>query len=133
MYAYRSFWVFTHAHLPVRSRTGPIFPNVGLEFPLRVLLAHVPPMVMPTPQRYAYYSGTSWEAWLWSVRLNLPEFTWLVTCPIVTGHYLFQCLKEMFFGYLNALGGRRESMAIENSQRARHSLVSSVYYMVRHS
>ena len=34
------------------------------------------------------------------VRLNLPAFTWLISCSIVTDHYLFQCLKAMFFGYL---------------------------------
>ena len=33
-------------------------------------------------------------------RLNLPEFTWLISCSIVTDHYLFQCLTAMFFGYL---------------------------------
>ena len=34
------------------------------------------------------------------VRLNLPEFTWLISSSVVTNHYLFQCLKAMFFGNL---------------------------------
>ena len=39
------------------------------------------------------------------VRLDLPEITWLISCSIVTDHFLFQCLKAMFFGYLQELGG----------------------------
>ena len=42
---------------------------------------------------------------LWGgVRLNLPEFTWLISCSIATDHYLFQCLKATFFGYLQVVG-----------------------------
>ena len=36
--------------------------------------------------------------------LNLAEFTWLISCSIATDHYLFQCLKAMFFSYLQAVG-----------------------------
>ena len=42
------------------------------------------------------------------VELNLPEFTWLISCCIATDQYLFQCVKAMFFGYLQAIGA--ESM-----------------------
>ena len=34
------------------------------------------------------------------VRLNLPELMWSVSCSVVTDHYLFQCLKAVFFDYL---------------------------------
>ena len=34
--------------------------------------------------------------------LNLPEFTWLVHCPIVIDHCLFQYL--MFFSCLHGVG-----------------------------
>ena len=37
-----------------------------------------------------------------SARLNLPEPAFLINCPIVTNHYLFQCLKD-----------RRTSIGIE--------------------
>ena len=37
-------------------------------------------------------------------RLNLPEFTWLVSCAIVTDHYSFECPRGMSFGYLYAVG-----------------------------
>ena len=46
------------------------------------------------------------------VKLNLTEFTWFASVYIFTDHYLFQCLKVIFFGYLQAVGGRRASMAI---------------------
>ena len=64
---------------------------------------------------------------LWGVRLNLSEFTWLVSCSIVTSHYLFQYLKAMFFGYLNGVGNRRASLVIKIFECARHSLTSSGY------
>ena len=38
------------------------------------------------------------------VRLNLPEFTWLISCSIVTDHYIFQRFKGLFFGYLQEVG-----------------------------
>ena len=38
------------------------------------------------------------------VRLNLPEFTWLVSCAIVTDLYSFQYRKPMSFGYLYTVG-----------------------------
>ena len=58
------------------------------------------------------------------VKLNLTEFTWFESFYIFTDHYLFQSLKVIFFGYLQAAGGGA-SMAIENFQCGRHSLVSS--------
>ena len=42
--------------------------------------------------------------WLRGVRLNLPEFTWLVSCAIVNGFYSFQCPEAMSFGYSYAVG-----------------------------
>ena len=39
------------------------------------------------------------------VKLNLTEFTWFVNFYIFTDHYLFQCLKAIFSGYLQAAGG----------------------------
>ena len=41
-----------------------------------------------------------------SVELNLTEFTWFVSFYIFTDHYLFQCLKAIFFGCLQAAGGQ---------------------------
>ena len=38
------------------------------------------------------------------LRLNFPEFTWLVNCSIVTDRYLFQFLKAIFSGYLLVVG-----------------------------
>ena len=38
------------------------------------------------------------------VGLSLPESTRLVGCSIATDHYLFQCRKTVFFGYLQAVG-----------------------------
>ena len=38
------------------------------------------------------------------VGLNLPEFMWLISCFIVTDHYLFQRFKALFFGYLQEVG-----------------------------
>ena len=35
---------------------------------------------------------------LGDVRLNLPEFTRLIRCAIVTDNYLFLCHIEIFFG-----------------------------------
>ena len=56
--------------------------------------------------------------------LNLPEFTWSISCSIVTDHYVLKCLfgylQAMLFGYLQAVGGRRARMTIENFQNARH-------------
>ena len=62
------------------------------------------------------------------VRLNLPEFTWLMSCSIVSDHYLFQCLTAVFFLFLQEAGGRKLSMATEYFQRTRHALSFSVYY-----
>ena len=47
---------------------------------------------------------------LGGVRLNLPEYTWLIGCSIATDHYLFQCLKGMFYGYLQTImaGGKHD-------------------------
>ena len=42
--------------------------------------------------------------WLEGVGLHLTEFAWLVSCSIITDHYSFQCLKEMFFGYFHVVG-----------------------------
>ena len=42
------------------------------------------------------------------VKLNLTDFTWFTNFYIFTDHYLFQCLKVMFFGYLQAAGGGQE-------------------------
>ena len=39
------------------------------------------------------------------IKLNLTEFTSLVRFYIFTDHYLFQCLKVIFFGYLQSAGG----------------------------
>ena len=48
------------------------------------------------------------------VRLNLPEFIWLVSCFIVIDHYSFQCLKATFLSYLFTCGrGRRTTVAME--------------------
>ena len=33
------------------------------------------------------------------VKLNLPEFSWLVSCSVVTNNNLFQRLQAIFFGY----------------------------------
>ena len=30
------------------------------------------------------------------VELNLPEFTWLISCSIVADYYLFQCFKHCY-------------------------------------
>ena len=62
------------------------------------------------------------------VKLNLTEFTWFVSFYIFTDHYLFQYSLATY----KRQGGRRASMAIENFQCARHSLVSSFYYMAHH-
>ena len=43
----------------------------------------------------------------------------------------FQCLKGMFSGYVQAIGAG-ESLATANFQRARHSVVSSVYHRAYH-
>ena len=67
------------------------------------------------------------------VKLNLTECMSFVSFYIFTDNYLFQCLKVIFFGYFQAAGGRGASMAIENFLCARHSLVSSFYYMAHHS
>ena len=40
--------------------------------------------------------------WLGVVKLNLPEFIWLVGCYIVIDHYSCQSLKAMIFTYLHA-------------------------------
>ena len=40
------------------------------------------------------------------VKPNLTEFTWFLSFYIFTDHYLFQCLKAIFFGYLQAAGGQ---------------------------
>ena len=40
------------------------------------------------------------------VKLNLTEFTWFVSFYIFNDHYLFQCRKAIFFGYLQAAGGQ---------------------------
>ena len=34
------------------------------------------------------------------VRLNVREFTWLISCSFVTDHYLFQCLKVLYLEIL---------------------------------
>ena len=52
----------------------------------------------------------------------LNEFTLLIRCSIVTDHYLFQCLKAILFGYVQAIGAGGLSMTIENFQRVRKSL-----------
>ena len=65
--------------------------------------------------------------YLRGVRLNFPEFKLLVKCSIVTDHYLFQCLKAMFFGFISSA-----NMDIESFQRARHSLASTVYCRAHH-
>ena len=62
------------------------------------------------------------------VKLNLTEFTWFVSFYIFTDHYLFQYSLATYKRQV----GRRASMAIENFQCARHSLVSSFYYMAHH-
>ena len=62
------------------------------------------------------------------VKLNLTEFTWFVSFFTFTDHYLFQ----YYLATYKRQGGRRASMALENFQCARHSLVSSFYYMVHH-
>ena len=59
------------------------------------------------------------------VKLNLTEFAWFVSFYIFTYHYLFQYSLATY----KRQGGRRTSMAIENFECARHSLVSSFYYM----
>ena len=60
--------------------------------------------------------------------MNLPNFDWFVICSIVTSNNSFQCHKEMFFGYINAVGGLGKNVAIEIFQCGRCFLVSSVYY-----
>ena len=40
------------------------------------------------------------------VKLNLPEFTWFASFYIFTDHYVFQWLKVIFFGYLQAVRGQ---------------------------
>ena len=42
-------------------------------------------------------------------KLNLPEFTWLVNCSIVTDHYSFKCLEAVFFGYLQVVGEQEQA------------------------
>ena len=37
-------------------------------------------------------------------RLNLSEFTWLLSCAIVTDCYSFKCSKALSFGYLYVVG-----------------------------
>ena len=64
------------------------------------------------------------------VKLNLTESTSFVSFYIFTDHYLFQCLKVIFFGYFTS--GRGARMAIQNFLCARHSLVSRFYYMTHH-
>ena len=39
------------------------------------------------------------------VKLNFTEFSKFVSFCIFTDHYLFQCLKAILFGYLQAAGG----------------------------
>ena len=43
--------------------------------------------------------------WLWGVRLNLPELTWLVSGSVTSNHYSFPFHKAMYFGFLHAEGG----------------------------
>ena len=40
------------------------------------------------------------------VKPNLTEFTPFVSLFILTDHYLFQCLKVIFFGYLQVARGQ---------------------------
>ena len=79
-------------------------------------------------------TGTSREPFGWGsdAKLFLLEFAWLLSSSIVTGHYLFQCLTTILFGYLQAVGTGGVSVAIENFQRTRNSLESRVYYRVHH-
>ena len=55
------------------------------------------------------------------VRLNLPEFVWLITCSIVNALWLFASGR-----------GRKLRMAVKSVQHTGHSLVSSVDYRARH-
>ena len=53
--------------------------------------------------------GTSREPFGWGggTRLNLPEFTWLISCSVVIDHYRFQCHEAMFFEYLQVVRAGR--------------------------
>ena len=76
--------------------------------------------------------GIARTIWLGGAWLNLPEFTWLVRCVIVTDHYSFQYPRGMSFGYLYAVGSGELiirlveqkdqycNMAIEHFQCVRH-------------
>ena len=64
------------------------------------------------------------------VKLNLTEFTSFISFYIFTDRYLFQCLKVIFFGYLQAAGG--QAWLLQNFLCARHSLVLSFYYMAHY-
>ena len=74
------------------------------------------------------------------VRLNLPEFTWLVSCSIFNDHYSFKFVITLLSGYLDvevvgelitSLVEQKCSNAgktINNFQCVGHSLTPSDYY-----
>ena len=54
------------------------------------------------------YTGRLQELFSWgSLGLDLPEFSWLVTCSIVANHYFFQCRKAILFGYICVVGAKQ--------------------------
>ena len=56
------------------------------------------------------HTGISQEQFGWGiVRLNLPEFIWLVSCSIVIEDYSFQYCNAMFLSYLHAVGAGRQA------------------------
>ena len=50
-------------------------------------------------------AGASREPCGWGlVKLSFPEIKWLISCSIVTEHYLFQPHKATLFSYLPVVG-----------------------------
>ena len=60
------------------------------------------------------------------MRLNLPEFTWLISCSIASDHCLIQFLKEMLVGCLQAIRAGGPSMGIKDLQLPAITVFSNV-------
>ena len=60
---------------------------------------------IPLRKLLGSHTGMSQEPFGYGVvRFSLTEFTWLVSCSIVTDHYSFQYLKAILFRCLHAVG-----------------------------
>ena len=60
------------------------------------------------------------------------EFTWLVSCSIVTDHSSFKFLRTLLFSYLHVVGPGGAGLVIKNFQCARNFPILSVNYKAHH-